>query len=178
MFTHHLNTIAAVKSSFWQCFHAGDHSRHGKPFLPHDPLPVALQSAKVEKKNKNRRTDSGLISSGLIYFFWGRVFFPLSFPFYLINSPHPENKMTPGSMKENLIHFFFSFYYYQPCCTFLTSAGDCLTDVHLLFLHLMCACICAYWQRLSRSSFRCSFTPSLASGLRLSIDIHEVLPVL
>lgn len=32
MFTHHLSTIAPVKSSFWRHFHAGDHSRDGKSF--------------------------------------------------------------------------------------------------------------------------------------------------
>lgn len=32
MFTHHLSTIAPVKSSFRRHFHAGDHSRDGKSF--------------------------------------------------------------------------------------------------------------------------------------------------
>lgn len=110
MFTHHLNTIAAVKSSFWQCFHAGDHSRHGKPFLLHDPFPVALQSAKVEKRKK--KTTDGLRSDffrAYLFLLGRRGFYPHTFPFYLINSSHPENKMIPGSMKENYQIFFFYF---------------------------------------------------------------------
>lgn len=95
MFTHHLSTIAPVKSSFWRHFHAGDHSQNGKLF----PFTTAGQG----KTTASNRLDS-VISLGLVISFY------FSIPF---DAPTKQDDPRERKWKfDNSLLFFsalFSF---------------------------------------------------------------------
>lgn len=91
MFTHHLSTIAPVKSSFLRHFHAGDHSQDRKSL----PCATAGQGKTTA-------------SNGLDCDFSRACYFFFTSPFHLMP---PQNNMTPGSTNENLIILVFSFFF-------------------------------------------------------------------
>lgn len=141
IFTHHLSTIAPVKSSFRRRFHAGDHRQEGKSF--------SCSTAGQSKTTASNGLDS-VISLGLVISFFSFFFFYFFIPF---DAPTKQDDPRENKWKfDNSILFlfflcvFFFFFSFLSTKLHICSQWDArvgLVAVHFLvpFLYLLIASV-------------------------------------